>query len=242
MKLTEIAIATMTLVRDEEEDRLLRESLSILAGYEIPVYITDGGSPASFLDFLKGFPSFTVAGAPAKGLFAQIRNSLTGALPGPRPFILYTEPDKKFFFHELPAFLEEVTANEKTGIFLASRSKAGMASYAAFQQMTETCINKCCTEVTGHFLDYTYGPFILNKKLVPWLEQVQEDIGWGWRPFVFGVAHRLGLTLGEHRGDYLCPPEQQEDSAAERLYRMRQLEQSVRGIVLSASVGLDEQV
>lgn len=236
MNRQELSIATMTLVRDDEEDQLLRTSMEALAAFGIPVYITDGGSPPSFLEFLRRFPHFTLVDAAANGLFAQVMHSLSAAYASGTPYILYTEPDKILFFQGgLSSFLDRAQPDEKTGILLASRSDAGFGSYPAFQQMTETAINNCCTEVTGRPLDYTYGPFLLNRRLVTYLGQVREDPGWGWRPYTFGVAHHLGLTLQEFRGDFHCPPGQQQDSPKERIYRMRQLEQNIRGIVSAAN-------
>lgn len=236
MERSRLAIATMTLVRDQEEEDLLRESLEILAACDLPVYITDGGSPAHFLDFLKGFSNFHVSPATATGLVAQVSNSLHKAFDDGREFILYTEPDKKYFFRELDHFLQQVVPDQ--AIFLASRSEKGFNSYPAFQRSTETAINNCCGEVTGAALDFTYGPFIMQRSLVPFLELAKEDLGWGWRTYIFGIPKRLGLTVSEYRGEFLCPPEQREDTAAERVYRMKQLEQSVRGIVKSTVVEL----
>ena len=237
MNPSELCIATMTLVRDEEEEQLLRASMEVLARFKLPVYITDGGSPAPFLNFLKGFPHFTLAEGAASGLFAQVKHSLSAAYGSGAPFILYTEPDKILFFQNgLSSFLERASVSEETGVLLAARSAAGFHSYPAFQQMTETTINNCCTELTGRPLDYTYGPFLFNRRLVTYLGEVREDLSWGWRPYVFGTAHRLGLTLEELRADFLCPPGQQQDSPKERIYRMRQLEQNVRGIVLAAGM------
>ncbi|MBE7174012.1 MAG: hypothetical protein INR73_25790 [Williamsia sp.] len=234
MNLSELSIATMTLVRDSEEEQLLRDSLEALARFNLPVYITDGGSPLPFLEFLQGFPNFTLVEGAASGLFAQVKHSLSAAYASGTPYILYTEPDKIFFFEKgLSRFLEQATLDEQSGILLASRSAAGLGSYPAFQQMTETAINNCCTELTGQPLDYTYGPFLLNRRLVNYLGEAREDLGWGWRPYLFGIAHRLGLTLQEFREDFLCPPAQQQDSPRERIYRMRQLEQNIRGIVLA---------
>ena len=237
MNPSDLCIATMTLVRDEEEDQLLRASLEALARFGLPVHITDGGSPAPFLDFLKSFPRFTLTNGAANGLFAQVKHSLSAAYGSGTPFILYTEPDKILFFQNgLSAFIEQASVSEETGILLASRSAAGFHSYPLFQQMTETTINNCCTELTGRPLDYTYGPFLFNRRLVTHLGEVQEDLGWGWRPYVFGMAHHLGLTLEEFSGDFLCPPAQQQDSPKERIYRMRQLEQNIRGTVLAAGM------
>jgi hypothetical protein len=92
--------------------------------------------------------------------------------------------------------------------------------------------------VIGKKFDYTYGPFLLNSRLVPYLDHIKEDIGWGWRPYLFSVADRLGLEVAATTQNFQCPPDQQEDDAKERIYRMRQLEQNIRGIVLSTTINL----
>lgn len=236
MNKSELAIATMTLVRDQEEEDLLRESLTILASFDIPVYITDGGSPAHFIEFLKSFPSFHLSPAPAKGLMAQVSNSMRSAYNSGKDFILYTEPDKKFFFRMLDEFLQH--AGKDDAIFIASRSENGFNSYPAFQRRSETAINFCCAEITGSELDFTYGPFLLHRDIAAYLDLAEEDLGWGWRTYMFGIPKRLGRTIAEYRGEFLCPPEQRADSAAERVYRIKQLEQSVRGIVRSTTIVL----
>lgn len=238
----DLSIATITWARDEAEETLLRQSLQQLAKLQIPVFITDGGSNSGFLDFLKSFPNFILLETEARGVWAQVKNSLLKAYQSGSAFIIYTEPDKHDFFKTgLQRMLDEVMVNERSGIITASRSPAGFATFPAFQQMTETTINNCCTEITGAPLDYTYGPFILNAQLVPYLDLVKEDIGWGWRPYTFAIAHRLGYTTAIFEDDFSCPPTQQQDNYAERIYRMRQLSQNIQGIVLATTVALDVQ-
>ena len=177
--------------------------------------VTDGGSPQGFINFLQHLPNFAVSKATAKGVFAQASNSLTEASKTGKPFILYTEPDKEDFFTTgLPKITAAMNANEKTGVLLASRSAKSFDSFPAFQQMTETAINHCCEELIGLKTDYCYGPFLLNTKLVAPVSRVKEDIGWGWRPFVFAVAHRLGYTVETFEDDFFCPEAQREDDAA----------------------------
>jgi hypothetical protein len=156
-------------------------------------------------------------------------------------FIFYTEPDKLQFFEEgLGPMLDQLTANEQTGVVMASRSAAGFASFPAFQQMTETTINTCCAEILGPPVDYTYGPFLLNRKLIPYLMEMQEDTGWGWRPYAFNIAQRLRYTVAAFTADFFCPAAQREDNSKERLYRMRQLSQNLQGLVLSATAPLNK--
>ena len=234
-----LAIATMAWARDEVEEKLLREALPELSGLGIPVYLTDGGSGEAFLNFLKSLPNFILPDTSIKGLWPQVQHSLNNAYDSGAPFILYTEPDKRDFFKKgLPEMLASISLNERTGTILAARSAAGFASYPAFQQMTETTINNCCSEATGNDTDYTYGPFIMNSLLVPYLHGLKNEIGWGWRPFTFVISERLDLKTETLRGEYFCPPEQQVDSPSERVYRMRQLSENIEAIVLAKTATL----
>lgn len=234
MNKDELVIATLSLVRSEAEETLLKAALSQLSSLNVPVFVTDGGSPPPFIRFLHRLPNFTVLHATAKGVFAQARSSLTEAAKTGKPFIFYTEPDKENFFKTgLTDVIKAVEAESNLGIVMASRNKEGFATFPAFQQMTETAISHCCGEVVGVRADYCYGPFLLRKELVEHLSGVQEDIGWGWRPFVFNKAHRLGYKVAAFEGPFLCPEAQRKDDAAERIYRMKQLEQNIRGLVMS---------
>jgi hypothetical protein len=240
METTDLQIATITLVRNFDEEALLKASLNQLSACGIPVIVTDGGSPTSFLEFVRNLPHFTLLPNSAKGVFMQARSSLTAAQASGRPFIFYTEPDKKEFFETgLQQFLQNIKVDTGTGIVTASRSANGFTSFPLFQQMTETAINNCCGDRTGLEADYCYGPFLLNSGLVPFLSGVQDDIGWGWRPYLFHFAHRLGYTVEAYEGDFFCPADQRQDDAAERLYRMKQLEQNIRGLVMAAGVEIE---
>ena len=237
----QLAIATITWARDPEEEALLRSSLPHLAATGLPVFITDGGSGSSFISFLKSFSQFTVLTTEANGVWAQAGNSIRKASDLGAEFILYTEPDKKdFFLFALADFLRTIADKPQAGIILASRSQQAFATFPAFQQMTETTINNCCSEITGNRQDYTYGPFLMNRKLVPSLDLAKEDIGWGWRPYVFAIAQRLGLSISNVTGDFKCPESQRQDTAPERIYRMKQLQQNIHGMVLSGTVDLKE--
>lgn len=237
MDRTHISIATMTLARDAQEERLLRESLYHLAGLNIPTFVTDGGSGSEFMDFLHGFPHFKVLEVKGQGVWAQVRRSIQAANESAARFILYTEPDKgQFFRGSLQDFVSDAPGDDGVGVVLASRSEDSFSTFPELQRHTEAAINRCCAEVTGAQADFTYGPFLLNRRLAPYLDFAGDEVGWGWRPYAFGMAHRLGYRV-EHLVKYLpCPPEQQQDSRSERIYRMRQLGQSIQGLILSTTV------
>jgi len=238
MNKNHLSISTISWARNEGEENLLKKSLQILAGLHLPVFITDGGSSQSFLDFLNSFTNFTISKAPAKGVWAQAKSSLEAAYQSGSDFVFYTEPDKFDFFHRLPAILDKVNLAPQSGIVMMSRSPSAFSSFPAFQQMTETTINNCCAEVISDPVDYTYGPFIVNRKIVPYLISIKEELDWGWRPYAFSIARRLGYIVEAIEGDFNCPPDQQSDTPEERLYRMRQLQQNIHGIVLSKTVEL----
>jgi hypothetical protein len=234
----DVAIATMTLARDAREQELLCGALRDLAAAGLPVYVTDGGSGADLVDELRRFPNVTLCERTADGLWPQARRSLQAARNSGARFVLYTEPDKKAFFGEqLETFIAEATDDSLTGVVLASRSQASLATFPAFQQYTESVINRCCAEVIGQSFDYSYGPFLLQPAIVDRLNALEDRIGWGWRTFTFGIAHRLGLRVEQLLKGCACPADQREES--HRVYRMSQLAQSVEGVVLSTKASLE---
>jgi hypothetical protein len=237
-----LSIVTMTWARDESEEALLRSSLESLARLNIPVIVTDGGSNAGFTGFLRSFPQFTVFEQKTGGLWSQIRHGLLAAYRKDVQHICYTEPDKEQFFREGLSHLisQSEMMTDDTGVLLAARSEKGFNTFPAFQRMSETTINNCCAELTGFPFDYTYGPFIFNRKLLPYLVNLPDDIGWGWRTAVFGVAGRMGCNIEVITDDYSCPVSQRDEPAAEKIYRMRQLSQSVQGVVQATMVDFNE--
>jgi hypothetical protein len=236
MDKTHLAIATITLARKAEEQSLLLSGLRALAASSLPVFVTDGGSDPGFLQQARAVEGVTFCD-PARALWPQTRRSLQAAHRAGARWILYTEPDKLDFFREnLAAFIGSIRVDERSGVVLVSRDAQKQASFPAFQQYTESVINRCCAELTGRSLDYSYGPFLLASSIVPRIVPPNEDIGWGWRPFTFGIAHRLGLRIEQVLAASPCPADQRAD--VERVYRMQQLAQSVEGLVLSTKVSL----
>jgi hypothetical protein len=71
---------------------------------------------------------------------------------------------------------------------------------------------------------------------MPFLETPDDNIGWGWRPFLFAIANRLGFEIKSFEGDFSCPPDQREDNSTERIYRMKQLTQNINGLIQAAAM------
>jgi hypothetical protein len=143
------------------------------------------------------------------------------------------EPDKAFFFeHRLRNFLQLVPEQPDLGVVLASRSAESFQTFPPMQRYTEEVINHLCAQLLGVGGDYSYGPFLMNRALLPHVAAVERDLGWGWRHSTFRAAHRAGLRVIHLTGDYPCPPDQRCENDAERMHRIRQLAQNVAGLVV----------
>jgi hypothetical protein len=234
-----IPVATLTLARSAAERALLERALKQLGEGRQFVAVADGGSGVAFVEAIAALPGTTVVPSDGPGLLAQVKGSLRAAFDTGSRVIFYTEPDKEAFFRgAVDRFLREAAAIEEPGVVLAARSARSFATFPDTQRYTEGVINTLCGEYTDAPGDYSYGPFLVDRRLVPHVLSIADDVGWGWRPFVFALTRRLGLRVDLIDGDYFCPPEQRVDDAAERLHRIRQLEQNLRGLLLSQAVNV----
>ena len=230
-----IAVATITLARTPLEDERLRRSLTRLAEANLPVAVADAGTNRDFAAFLTRLPGFHITVPSADGLVAQVAASMALAAHFNTPYILYTEPDKELFFERgLRGFLQDATtrgSGQEVGVALASRSVESFRTYPAMQRYTEGVINDVCGELLGCAGDYSYGPFVVARALVPQVRAIPHDLGWGWRHFVFRAAHILGFRLMHVTGEYPCPPDQRVEDDAERAHRLRQLSENIQGLI-----------
>jgi hypothetical protein len=231
----DISIVTMTRASKGDYE-LHREALRELAAHKLPTVVTDGGSGEEFLAYLNAFPHFVVQKAAQAGAFSQIKTSFDAVRSLATPYVLYTEPDKQFFFEQrLSAFIKQAP-KQGSAIILPGRTEESLTSYPESQRFTETFTNQLCGRIVGGAGDFCYGPLLIQRELITCLDLLAEDIGWGWRPFLLGVAHRLKLGVCHIAMDLPCPVEQRADSEAELFHRMRQLQQNVRGLNLAIAL------
>jgi hypothetical protein len=241
MQLDRLTFATITWARSDDEDRLLRTSLTALSGLGRPITVADGGSTPGFMAFLGGLPNIVVVECDHPGVVGQVRSSLGAALATNAGFIVYTEPDKRIFFERsLRPFLDGAPDDERLGVVIAARNAASFATFPETQRATESAINGLFAREIGIDADFCYGPLILNRALVPTLFDVDPALGWGWRFYVMGLARRAGYTIRVFEGDLPCPPEQQADDLVERVHRLRQLSQNLQGTILALQAALPE--
>jgi len=230
-----VAVATITWARTPVEEERLRRSLERLAEEHLLVAVADAGFDRDFTEFLSHLPGFEVTVPSERGLVAQVTASMNLAARYDTPFILYTESDKALFFERgLRAFVQRAAEHRHgrdLGVALASRSPESFQTYPPMQRYTESVVNHLCGELVGCPGDYSYGPFVLSRALVPQLLTMRQHLGWGWRHFAFRAAHRLGLEVDHVMDEHPCPPDQRVEDDAERLHRLRQLSENILGLI-----------
>ena len=233
--LPRVAVATITLVRTPGEDALLRSSLSALARTRLPVFVADGGSGAEFVEFLGSLPSVQCVAPDRRGLIGQVSAAMRAAASSGAEYVLYTESDKQAFFEDrLHAFIQRATVDASVAI--AGRSAESYATFPPLQRYTEGVINTLTGDVIGVAGDYSYGPFVVHRDLALLAHEAPDDLGWGWRHLLFASAHRRGRAVRVLVDDHPCPPDQREEDEGERLHRLTQLAQNVRGLALALGV------
>ena len=227
-----VCVSTVTWARDERELQRLETSLRRLAESGLTVVVADRGSGPAFSEFLASHRQFRVAPPLGPSLFGQVQASLAAAAATGADFILYTEPDKELFFSDgLADFLRRADLSPGAGAVLAARSESSFATFPDLQRFTERTINELCAQFIGAPGDYSYGPFLLNREIVPRVARIAPETGWGWRHFAFATARRLGFSVNHVVGEYPCPPDQQVEGEAERVHRVRQLKQNIDGLM-----------
>jgi hypothetical protein len=232
MNAADVAVATITWARTADEAQVLARSLSRLADAVLRVAVADRATSPALSALLDGLPGFRTTVPSEEGLVPQVKASLQLAASFERPFILYTEPDKeRFFAAGLQPFLREAPAADDVGVVLAARSPGSFRTFPPMQQYTEGVINQLCGDTIAGPGDYAYGPFLMNRRLLPCVARIHGRVQWGWRPWLFRAARRLGLRVLHLVGDHPCPEDQRVEDEAERQHRMLQLSQNILGLV-----------
>lgn len=237
-----VAVAAPVWARGPEEASLLAASLTALSRHRLPVVLADGGSESGFLRQIAALPGIQIHAREEPGLLGQVRLALEQAAALGVDTLLYTEPDKRWFFdHRLSDFLESAR-HCPPAVHIAARDADSFATFPAGQQLTEDLTNRLCDAAFGLGGDYLYGPLLLPASLVPHLAALPADIGWGWRIALLAVAQRRELPLLSYVADLPCPPEQRgEDEERSRLYRIEQMAQNVRGLALGLKTPLSHE-
>jgi hypothetical protein len=234
MSPSDVCVSVISLARDDQEAQLIRRGLQQLSTTGMRVIVADGGSPAPLVDVIRNLANVSLVPPKGPGLVAQIKAALPAAAAMGTKFLLYSESDKALFFEgHLADFIAQAPDGDEVGVVLAARTPRSFATFPPLQRFAETALAHLTSEITNHPADYSYGPFLLNSALVPHVDEVEDALGWGWRHFMFAIAARRGFRVAHVAGDYECPLDQRHEGDPERVHRMRQLSQSVEGLVLA---------
>jgi hypothetical protein len=225
-----IAIATITMARTDAEAAELSAALESLRNYDLPVFVADRSPHAGFRASLADKKLTVLTGA--TGLVSQALLALKAAAAN-APTILYTEPDKLFFFEKRLALF--LNAPRDPAVDLPQRSNESFRTYSHIQQRVEIAVNTLASVMLETPGDYTYGPILFPSSLVAYLYKFPAHLGWGWRLFLLREAHRRGIPIRLNKMDLPCPPNQNADSPQEWLHRMRQHNQNISALLHEAT-------
>lgn len=227
-----LAVSTIVWAQSGEDEQRLLRCLGGLAHSGYPVAVADRGTNRRFTDALRALPGITVTIPSDEGLVAQIKASFSLAADFATQYFLYVEPDKEeFFVSRLSNFVARAIEGDDARLVLASRSSASFRTFPPMQQYTEGVFNHLCSNVLGVTGDYTYGPFLMHRTLLPHIAGLNPKLGWGWRPSTFAAARRHGVRIVHAEDDHPCPADQRREDARDRLHRIRQLAENIAGLL-----------
>ena len=236
---SDVCIAAIAFARDDQEDALIRRAMQHLSTTGIQLVVADGGSPPALVDFITHLPRVTLVKPPTRGLVPQVKAALATAASLDTRFVLYTEGDKaEFFDRHLADFVSRAPSENDVGVTVAARSNASFATFPPLQRYCEHALAHLTAEVTRVPGDYSYGPFIMHRALLDDMRDVPDDLGWGWRHFMFAAAALRGRRVTHVTGDYDCPIDQRHEGERERIHRLRQFSQSLEGLVVALQRGV----
>jgi hypothetical protein len=225
-------IVTISWAKNADDEQSLEHSLRQLTRIGLRVVIADRGNSPSFTRMLQRLPNVHLTTASA-GLVPQVQAAMALAAELRPSAVLYTEPDKAFFFqHRLGTFIDACARTQTSTLFLAARSVSSFETYPSMQRYTESVFNQICGDVLGVAGDFSYGPFLLPAALLSSVQALPADVSWGWRPATFRAATAHRVALHHIIDDLPCPDDQRTEDAGERRHRIRQLSENLRGLLL----------
>jgi hypothetical protein len=237
------AIATMTRARNQNEADLLYIALSSLTRLGVPIFITDDPtSVPEFTQAMKELPNVRLQRG-GHSLAQRIKWSLRRAMRVAE-FVIYTEPDKKEFFENgIEALLRQTECNE-AALTIAARDESSLATFPEGQRWTEASFAELANRFLGPVPDLLYGPLAFHTRSVgDLIEQAPEDVGWGWRTYVVARCAIAKLKIASYSTYFPCPHQQSgEDENSDRVYRLQQLIESIRGLRLALMDSLSDEI
>jgi hypothetical protein len=227
------AIATMTAARSDQEADVLGTAIVQLGQLGMPIFAADASSIAAFSDRIRRVSQldFWQEGTT---LVQQIKACFRHVLKTDHRVVLYTEPDKKEFFESGARLFLKETGGCQAAVCIAARDRESFATFPLAQRSAERAFNDVASNALGIATDMLYGPLVLDLELAAtYLDQVPDDLGWGWRTYVIARCVLAGKQVASVAGPFCCPLEQRTENSRDRAYRLTQLKQNVEGLRLA---------
>lgn len=226
MRIENLSVSTITLARNKNEAVKICDSLKVLSKHFPIVVAVDGGSSPSFLKDIRNIPHVRILSEKG-GLVTQVKRSLQEAARENKQFILYTESNKLAFFeNSLSRFLELADSyihDPNCGVILPCRTSDSFATFPPFQQITEGFLNLVLSKFTMSELDYTYGPRIISASLLSSLNEIGDDMGWGWMSDIILAAKKQNKKIIGIEVDLPCPIDERAETEKDKRHRIKQL-------------------
>jgi hypothetical protein len=238
-------IATMIRGRDPEEARRVLASLRVLAKFRVPIYVTDDLSSLPEFSAKIRRMSGVMYRQSGRSLAQRVKLAISRALRDSAPdFVFYTEPDKKEFFQrDVSRLLEFAAKHREAALIIPSRDHTAFTSFPEMQQRPESVFSSLAGNFTSsHIGDWLYGPMVLNPKLVQeYLDDVPDDLGWGWRIYLITRCLKAELSVLSYTGNFCCPQSQREQDEKGDIYRLQQLQENIAGLRSALQDALSEE-
>ncbi len=237
MSYERLVFSTVTLAKTREEEETIVRGIEMLSSKNIPsLIIVDGGSSSDFIARLGAIPRTSLV-QKGGGLFVQTKEALNKASGESSPYIFYAESNKEQFFKtSLDEFVqkafEHMERDPNCGIVLPSRTSGSFATFPSFQREEELSLNRLLKELMGRAgdEDFAYGPRIILRDLIPYLNRASKEIGWGWMSYLLIIVNRLGKSIYTIPLELPCPEKERGETRADKLYRLEQFRNHIDGI------------
>lgn len=233
---SKMAVATVSWARTEEEKHLILATMKELDKLGLPVILTDqSDSKFPLFDDAKKLKNFQVF--MEDNLDSKVKNSLSKAAEIGE-IVFYTESDKLNFVRDHAKSFIDKSLKNLSGISLAARLPKNFQKVPEYQMIMERFLADTFGFLSGKsFGGDFYGPRIIPSSLVKYLDQLDENIGFGWQAYLLAVAHRLNLPIKIFSFDVLSPDDVQKNKELV-LFRMKQAIAELKGFEKGMEVAL----
>lgn len=231
----DLAIATLSLIRTDEERQVVLHTIEELDNLNVPVVIVDGGSKTEDINKIKSYKNVVLF--EEKGLQNQLLRSQKEARNLANN-IFYLHTDKLEFVKEnAKSLIAQYLSQNPKGMFVPTRNTESINSYPSYQQKAEKFLNFFISDYIGINNDFYSGPKLYPALLVNYLDKLYEDIGWGIEAYYYVLAKRLGLPF-YFQTVFSPSPNDIDDQEKTKEYRLKIVEWQIKGFLFGKEVKL----